>query len=164
MQMDMNLSEVDKAHFRRALLLGLNAEERGNLPIGAVIAIGEHVVGEGMNAIWVPEHRPHRHAEMEALRSVAGERWDRSRRMTLYTTLEPCLMCMGAIMLHHLGRVLFGSLDSYGGCGSAMSHLPRYFEEERRRVEWVGPVLPEECDPLYARSLALIEQRRTSSE
>lgn len=160
--METSLSEIDRAHFRRAIQLGLEAEEKGNLPIGAVIAIGDQIVAEGSSAIWVPEHRPHRHAEMEALASVAQELWDRSRRMTLYTTLEPCLMCMGAIMLHHVGRVLFGSLDAYGGCGSVMSHLPAYFEEQRQSVEWVGPAFPKECDPLYARALALIEQRRRS--
>jgi tRNA(adenine34) deaminase len=158
--MDLTLSEIDKRNFQRALQLGLEAENIGNLPIGAVIAIGGEIVGEGKNTIWEPEIRLDRHAEMEALRSVSSELWDRSRSMTLYTTLEPCLMCMGAIMLHHVGKVIFGSVDEFGGCGCVMSHLPKYFKQERENVHWVGPAWTDQCDPLYARALALIERRR----
>jgi tRNA(adenine34) deaminase len=60
------------------------------------------IIAEGKNAIWFPKFNPNRHAEIEALRNVPEELWKYSRNMTLYTTLEPCLMCTGAILLHHI--------------------------------------------------------------
>ena len=127
-----------------------------------MISLGGKVVAEGKNSIWVPEWDAGRHAEMEALRRVPPELRPRLREMTLYTTLEPCLMCAGAILLHHVGRIVFGSFDSYGGAGSALDHLSPYFEAERVDVQWMGPALPEECDPLFERVLVLVQARRQS--
>jgi tRNA(Arg) A34 adenosine deaminase TadA len=95
---------------------------------------------------------------MEALRSVPERLWSRSREMTLFTTLEPCLMCAGAILLHQIGRLVFGATDPYGGAGVAvqsagvaLERLPSYFREQFTLVEWTGPALPAECDPLCTR-------------
>ena len=120
----MDLSASDVLSFRRAIALAREAEAQGNLPIGAVIAFDGHVVAEGQNAIWHPAFNPNRHAEIEALRSVPQSLWARARGMTLYTTLEPCLMCTGAILLHHVGRVLYGSADPYGGASRVFGHMP----------------------------------------
>jgi tRNA(adenine34) deaminase len=107
----METPASDIPFFERAIELAPEAEEQGNLPIGSVICLDGEIVGEGKNAIWYPTYNQNRHAEVEALRSVPEDLWDHSRRMTLYTTLEPCLMCLGAILLHGIGRVLYGSAD-----------------------------------------------------
>jgi tRNA(Arg) A34 adenosine deaminase TadA len=60
-------------------------------------------------------------------------------------------MCAGAILLHQIGRLVFGALDPYGGFGVAVQSLPPYFREQFTLVEWSGPALPAECDPLHAR-------------
>jgi len=147
----MSASDQDITCLRRAIQLAREAERRGNLPIGALVCLDGEIVAEGMNSIWQPVVDLTRHAEMEALRSVPEHLWSRSREMTLFTTLEPCLMCAAAILLHQVGRLVFGALDPYGGVGVALQSLPPYFREQFTLVEWTGPALPAECDPLYAR-------------
>ena len=131
----MNTSDLDTTFLRRAIQLAREAERRENLPIGAVICLDGKIVAEGKNSIWQPVVDLTRHAEMEALRSVPEHLWSRSREMTLFTTLEPCLMCAGAILLHQIGRLVFGALDPYGGAGVAVQSLPPYFREQFTLVE-----------------------------
>lgn len=142
----------DIAHLRRAVRLALEAEAQGNLPIGAVITLGDRVVAEAGNAVLIPGYHPGRHAEIEALRRVPEGLWPRAGEMTCYTTLEPCLMCAGTLLLHGVGRVVFGALDSEGGGGLMLSHLPDYYAGGAGAPLWVGPLLPEICGPLYERS------------
>jgi tRNA(adenine34) deaminase len=151
----MSLSKFDLSCIRRAIELAREAEDSGNLPVGAVISLAGEIISQGQSAIWSPEMRPHRHAEMEALCSVPHSLWEHAREMTLHTTLEPCLMCMGAILLHGIGRVVYGSTDDYGGATSLAGHLPPYFRERFSETEWIGPAWPEACDPLFERLTAL---------
>lgn len=143
----------------RAIELAKKAEHEGNLPVGAVITYQEEVVAEGRSAIWIPNFDATRHAEMEALRAVPQELWKYSTEMSLYTTLEPCLMCFGAILLHRIGRIVFGSNDDYGGAGPVMASLPNYFQSRIEQTDWVGPSLPDLCDPLHERLIALENAR-----
>lgn len=145
---------------QRAIELALLAEREGNLPVGAVISLEGSVVAEGRNAIWVPRFDATRHAEIEALRAVPEDLWDSAEGMTLYTTLEPCLMCIGSILLYRIGTVVFGSSDPYGGASPVFGHLPTYFRERIESIRWVGPIMPAECDPLNARVMELVESRR----
>ncbi len=149
----------DIAFLRRAIELAREAERRGNLPIGALISLDGQVVGEGMNAMWSPGLSLARHAEMEAMRGVPGSLWLRAHEMTLYTTLEPCLMCAGAILLHQIGRVVYGAADAFGGSGVSLGCLAPYFQEQFSRMEWIGPALAEECDPLQTRTLEILAAR-----
>ena len=162
--MEYTLSDLDLKHFHRAIELALEAEVEGNLPIGVVISYEGRNVAEGKNSWWVPEYNPIRHAEIEALMRVPRDLLEHSREITLYSTLEPCLMCTSAILQHSVGRVLYGTVDVYGGSGVVFGHMPPYFEEELAKVEWLGPALPEECDPLYKRVMELVEDRRKSLE
>jgi tRNA(adenine34) deaminase len=155
----INLTEEARRMFRRAIELAESAEREGNLPIGAVLCIQGEIIAEGRNAIWAPEANQLCHAEMEALRNVPRELWHKSRQMHLYTTLEPCLLCTGALFLHRLGRVVFGSNDPFGGAGPVFKHLPPYFEDQLSKVEWIGPAWPEACDPLYERLLGYLAER-----
>jgi len=156
----MSVSDQDITYLRRAIQLAREAERCGNLPIGALVCLDGEIIGEGMNSIWRPALDLTRHAEMEALRCVPERLWSRSRDMTLFTTLEPCLMCAGAILLHQIGRLVFGAVDPYGGVGVAVESLPPYFQEQFSRVECTGPALPAECDPLYARARELKRARQ----
>ena len=153
---------ADEKFMRRAIELAWLAELEGNLPVGAVITLDGEVVAEGRSAIWVPRFDATRHAEIEALRAVPATLWQSSDEMNLYTTLEPCLMCFGAILLHGIGRVVFGSSDSYGGASSVLACLPPYFQGRLENTQWLGPIMPGECDPLYERLLA-IEEASSSS-
>ena len=151
------ISETDRKFIRRAVEVALKSEQDGNLPIGAVIVMNDEVVAEGYNAVRSPHYHPGRHAEMEALRNVPAELWPESRKFTCYTTLEPCIMCFGSLILHGPGRVVFGARDPKGGAGYLLSHLPEYYDK-KARPEWVGPVMPETCDSLYQRAARMFEQ------
>lgn len=153
----MTISESENIFFERAIQLALKAELAGNLPIGAVISLDGLIIAEGQNAIWHPHFDATRHAEVEALRNVPQHHWGNSREMTLYTTLEPCLMCMGAILLHNIGRVLYGSADYFGGANTVIGQMPTYFEGEISKTEWLGPAYQEKCDPLFER-IKIIER------
>ena len=141
----------DILYLRRAVDLAVAAEQQGNLPIASVITLEDRVIAEAGNALLVPHYHPGRHAEIEALRRVSGDLWPRAREMTCYTTLEPCMMCTGTLLLHGLGRVVFGAQDSEGGGGQMLSHLPAYYAGGAGVPVWVGPLLPEICDAFYER-------------
>ena len=152
------IDEADLTHLRRAIQIALEAEADGNLPVGAVVALGGEVIAEAGNAVLAPAYHPGRHAETEALRLVAPELWPRAREMTVYTTLEPCLMCAGALLLHGVGRVVYGASDTLGGAGPLLAHLPDYYAGGAGVPLWLGPALPEVCDPLFRRVLARFDK------
>lgn len=142
---------ADRRFMERAVALALAAERDGNLPIGALIVLEGEVIGEGRSELLRPQYNPGRHAEIGALRSVDEQLWPRAREMTCYTTLEPCVMCFGTLLLHGVGRVVFGAYDRLGGGGVLLDHLPPYYESAPV-FAWEGPLMPEECDPLYVRA------------
>lgn len=158
--MDLNITQQDVTFMKSAIQQAEQAGRQGNLPIGVVIVLDKTIIARGSNAIWKPVTALTRHAEMEALRSVTPDLWSRSREMSLYTTLEPCLMCAGAILLHQLGRLVYGSDDPWGGVSSCLDSLPEFFKDAFARIQWVGPALSAECDPLYTRAMDLIHQRQ----
>ncbi len=156
--------EHDLSFLREAIRLAEEAERKGNLPIGAVIVLDGQIIARGMNAIWQPTTELTHHAEMEALRSLPPNLRDKCEEMTLFTTLEPCLMCAGAILLHQIGRLVFGAYDPNGGVASCLHSLPPYFKHVFSRIEWIGPALSEECDPLYLRSQEHERRRNQDSD
>jgi tRNA(adenine34) deaminase len=154
----------DGRHIERAIAAALESERRGNLPIGAVIVLDGEVIAEGLNAVAVPHRHPGRHAEMEALARVPDHLWMRAREMTCYTTLEPCVMCFGALLLHGVGRIVFGARDPQGGSSVLLEHLPPYYAGPEWRPVIEGPVAQDECEPLfdraYSRYVTLESERR----
>lgn len=155
--------DKDMEYLRAAIRLAGEAQQAGNLPIGAVITLDGQVVARGKNSIWVPQLNPGRHAEIEALRVVPPQLWARASEMTLYTTLEPCVMCMGTILIHRIGRVVFGSHDSRGGASCVFGHMPPAFEGLSQDVEWVGPALPQECGELNEIIYQLLDRHQNRS-
>ena len=120
-----------------------------------MIALDGKIIAEGKNTIWYPQAKLHRHAEMEALSHLPQDLIEKAPGMTLYTTLEPCLMCMGAILLSRIGRVLYGTSDGFGGADPVIEHLPEFFKQEFDKITWLGPIFEEECDPLFKRIKSL---------
>ena len=115
------------------------------------------VVGEGKSSVIEPVYDPGRHAEIEAIEAVDTELWPRAAEMTCYTTLEPCVMCAGTLLLHGVGRVVFGARDEPGGAGCVLEHLPPYYDEGGV-YEWEGPLMPEACRPLCERAHQMFEE------
>jgi tRNA(adenine34) deaminase len=115
--------DVDFMH--RALELAQRAALDAEVPVGALLVRGDEVIGEGWNRPIMSQD-PTAHAEVVALRAAAQRlRNYRLERTTLYVTLEPCAMCMGAVLNARVSRVVFGAWDpKAGACGSIID-LPR---------------------------------------
>ncbi|HEV7859907.1 MAG TPA: nucleoside deaminase [Pyrinomonadaceae bacterium] len=154
----VNHKKINFKYLQRAIEIALQAEALGNLPIGALIILDEEIIAEAGSSILFPAYHPGRHAEREALQLVPIKLWRRSREMTCYTTLEPCTMCMGTLLLHGIGRVVFGARDTEGGAGGLLQHLPDYYAGGTGVPEWIGPVMPETCDALYQRVRARFDK------
>lgn len=138
---------TDVDFMRLAIALAQRAMLAGEVPVGALIVSGEQVIGEGWNQP-VATHDPTAHAEIIALRAAAQDQHNyRLSSATLYATLEPCAMCIGAAINARVARVVFGAWDpKAGACGSILD-LPR---EPRLgpRVDVFGGVLSDECAAL----------------
>jgi tRNA(adenine34) deaminase len=118
-------SPTDVDFMRRALELARRAAEGHEVPVGALLVLGADVIGEGWNRP-IASHDPTAHAEIVALRDGAQRLGNyRLERTTLYVTLEPCAMCMGAALNARISRIVFGAWDQKAGaCGSVVD-LPR---------------------------------------
>lgn len=132
---------------RHAIRLAQRAEQQGEVPIGAVIVKDERCIAEGWNTP-IASHDPTAHAEIMAMRKagVALENY-RLCDATLYVTLEPCVMCMGAISHARIKRLVFGAFDPKRG---AVCNTPSLADARflNHRVAWSGGVLEEECGAL----------------
>jgi tRNA(adenine34) deaminase len=115
----------DSDFMRQALQLARRAGEEGEVPVGAVLVSGGEVAGEGWNRP-IGLNDPTAHAEIMALRAGAVRLGNyRLSGTTLYVTLEPCAMCLGAVITARVNRVVFGAWDlKAGACGSVLD-LPR---------------------------------------
>lgn len=148
------VGERDIAFMRAALDLARLAQEVGEVPVGAVVVKDGEIVGRGFNAP-ISRHDPSAHAEMQALRDAA-QRLGNYRLVgcELFVTLEPCLMCSGAIMHARIARVVFGARDlKTGACGSVLDA----FAEPRlnHHTTVVGGVLAEECGATLSNFFAM---------
>jgi tRNA(adenine34) deaminase len=118
-----DFSDADERHMQTALQLAKRAATHGDVPIGAVVARGDEVLGEAGNEREL-RGDPTAHAEVLALRQ-ASERlggW-RLLETTIYVTLEPCPMCAGAITLARVPRLLYAAADPKGGAVGSVIDL-----------------------------------------
>lgn len=118
----MNQQVSDITFMKRALSLARSASDSGEVPVGAIITRDGEIIGEGENCP-IAHHDPSAHAEIMALRDAAIKLKNyRLPDTTLYVTLEPCIMCMGAIIHARVQRVVFGAHDpKTGAAGSRYS-------------------------------------------
>ena len=101
----------DEEYMRRALELAKRAEEEGEVPIGALVVFEERILGEGWNRP-IAGLDPTAHAEIQAMRAAATAAKNyRLTGATLYVTLEPCEMCLGAMFHARIARVVYGATD-----------------------------------------------------
>ena len=134
--MNLTLSTaVDERWMRLALEQAKQAESEGEVPVGAVVVIDDKVIGQGRNQS-LGFHDPSAHAEIMAMRQ-AGKTLSNYRLpdSTLYVTLEPCMMCAGAILHARIERVVFGTRDEKtGAVGSIANLLENPLANHRCRV------------------------------
>lgn len=149
---------TDEALMRRALALAERAAGAGEVPVGALIVAGDEVVAEGWNRP-IAARDPTAHAEILALRA-AGEALGAYRLpgTTLYVTLEPCAMCVGALIHARVGRVVFGAADPKTGALGGMFALHEH-PSHNHRLAVTGGVLAEACGE---RLRAFFRERRAA--
>ena len=132
---------------RAALDAARNADAAGEVPVGAVVVAGGGVIATGHN-VSISAADPTGHAEIVALRAAAKELGNhRLSGATLYVTLEPCVMCVGAIAHARLSRVVFGAYDAKAGALGSVEDLSTS-RALNHRFEVNGGVLAEECGEL----------------
>jgi len=134
---------------RAALDLARQAAAADEVPVGAVVVIDGEIVGRGCNQP-IGRHDPTAHAEILALRDAAQQLGNyRLPGSTLYATLEPCVMCTGAIMHARVARVVYGAKDPKTGAAGSVIDL---YGEDRlnHHAEIEGGVLAEECGALLS--------------
>lgn len=148
----------DEDYMQMALALAREAGAAGEVPVGAVVVRDGEVIGRGFNQP-IGRNDPTAHAEVVALRDAGmNEENYRLPGSTLYVTLEPCLMCAGAIMHARVARVVFGARDPKTGVAGSVTDM---FAETRlnHHAEVSGGVLAAECGALLSSFFAARRSR-----
>ncbi|MCQ8119565.1 tRNA adenosine(34) deaminase TadA [Methylomonas rosea] len=140
---------TDEEWLRHAIRLAQRAESQGEVPVGAVLVYNNRCIAEGWNQP-IQNNDPTAHAEIIALRK-AGQILNNYRLIdtTLYVTLEPCVMCMGAIAHARVKRLVFGAYDPKRG---AVCHALQLSDAAflNHSVEWTGGILEADCAELLS--------------
>jgi tRNA(adenine34) deaminase len=135
---------TDDQFMRFALNRAREAWERGEVPVGALVVAGGEIVGEGYN-MPIASHDPTAHAEIVAMRQAAERLGNyRLTGATLYVTIEPCQMCVGAMVHARIGRLVYGAPEPKAG---AIESAMRAHEHPslNHRLDVTGRVLEAEC-------------------
>jgi tRNA(adenine34) deaminase len=152
----------DDDFMRVALALARQAELSGEVPVGAIVVKEGIIIGRGSNAP-ISRHDPSAHAELLALREAAQHMGNyRLVGCELFVTLEPCVMCVGAIFHARIARVVFGASDfKTGACGSVLN----LFAEQRlnHHAEIIAGVLAEECGQVLSNFFATRRAQKQES-
>ncbi len=143
----MTQAELDQQYMRMAIEQAQLAAQSGEVPVGAVLVKDGQVISKAFNKP-IANHDPSAHAEMLALRQAAlAEENYRIPGSTLYVTLEPCVMCSGAMLHARIGRVVYGAPDpKTGAAGSVLDIFASKQINHQTSVE--GGIMSEECGQL----------------
>lgn len=155
----MGVGADDERFLEAALAEARAAEDDGEVPIGAVVALRGRVIGRGRNRVEATQD-PTAHAEIIAIGAASQtlKSW-RLDEATLYVTLEPCHMCAGAIVLARLARLVYGARDPKAGACGSLAMVPQDLRLNHR-VEVVPGVLADECGALLA---SFFKKRRSTA-
>ena len=134
----------DEYCMQQALELAIKAEQEDEVPVGALLVLNNEIIGEGYNQP-ISTNDPTGHAEIIALRAAALHQDNyRLPGATLYVTLEPCVMCAGAIIHARLSRVVFGAYDAKAGAVSSVFNILGA-DRLNHMVDVTGGVMESEC-------------------
>lgn len=159
--MSMDIEQQDIVFMRAALNQAHNAWALGEVPVGAVLVQDGKLLATGFNQP-IGNHDPTAHAEIQALRAASHAVGNyRLPGCTLYVTLEPCAMCVGAMLHARLARVVFGAFEPKTGAAGSVVNL---FEQKQLNHQTLvtGGVLSEECGNLLREFFAERRQRNTN--
>lgn len=140
----------DELWMRQTLQLAQHAELAGEVPIGAIAVLNNEVIGKGWNCP-IANSDPTAHAEIIALRAAAQTLQNyRLVDVVLYVTLEPCAMCVGAMLQARIKRLVFGANDSKAGAVVSVFQLLDS-NQLNHRVSYQGGILASECGSILSR-------------
>ena len=133
----------EKYFMQQALLEAYKAKEMGEVPVGAVLVADNKIIAREYNRT-LENNDPTAHAEIVAIRA-ACETWGNFRLpgCDLYVTLEPCFMCLGAMVQARIRRLVYGARDPKAGAVESIIKFP--FDRTNHRIDVRGGVLEEEC-------------------
>lgn len=139
----MTKAAIDESFMREALFEAKKAAESGEVPVGAVVVLNNEKVSCTHN--WtISLNDPTAHAEILAIREACRIKNNyRIPGCDLYVTLEPCVMCMGAILQARIHRLIFGAFDPKSGAVQSIMTFP--IEKMNHRIKIKGGILSEEC-------------------
>jgi tRNA(adenine34) deaminase len=140
-------SEEDTAWMRVAIDEAGRADAREEVPVGAVLVAGGREIARGHNST-VAEHDPSGHAEIVVLREAGRIAGDHRVGGTLYVTLEPCLMCMGALVQARIERLVFAARDPKAGAAVSLYRIGEDTRLNHRFVVEEGPLAEESAELL----------------
>ena len=141
---------------RAALAQAAEAKRRGEVPVGAIVVLDGTVVGEGFNQP-IGAHDPTAHAEIVAMRAAAKRLGNyRLTGATLYVTIEPCQMCVGAMVHARIARLVYGTPEPKAGAIESAMHAHEH-PALNHRIEVLGGVLEDECRAMIQ---GFFEERR----
>jgi tRNA(adenine34) deaminase len=142
--------ENDVIWMQHAIQLAETAAQHNEVPVGAVLIQDNQIIGEGWNRP-IGLHDPSAHAEVIALRDAATKIKNyRLVNSTLYVTLEPCMMCVGALVHARVQRVVYGASEPRAGAVQSVFQLGSS-EKLNHRIQYAGGVLAEQCGDLLKR-------------
>lgn len=145
--------DADVAWMRAALELARQAQQAGEVPVGAVAVKADTIIGRGWNHP-ISAHDPTAHAEIIAMREAARALGNyRLMDTTLYVTLEPCTMCAGAMVHARIKRLVFGAADPRAGAAGSVFDIVRA-PALNHQLQVTGGVLAEECGALLKQFFA----------
>jgi tRNA(adenine34) deaminase len=150
----------DEQLMRFALNRAREAWQRGEVPVGAIVVVDGEIAGEGYNQP-IATHDPTAHAEIVAMRQASARAENyRLTGATVYVTIEPCQMCVGAMVHARIGRLVYGAPEPKAG---AIESAMRAHEHPalNHRIEVTGRVLEAECREVMQ---AFFEERRAKGE
>ncbi len=140
----MSWADADSNFMRAAIAEAEKARDSGEIPVGAVLTLSGDIIGQGFNRT-VQDCDPSAHAEVVAIRQAAKQAENhRLNGATIYVTLEPCAMCVGAMIQARVRRLVFGAYDPKAGAVGSVLDLSES-KELNHRVEVNGGLLEEEC-------------------
>ncbi|EMT6577602.1 MULTISPECIES: tRNA adenosine(34) deaminase TadA [Providencia] len=145
----MTQIEIDEYWMQQAIELALKAQDLGEIPVGAVLVKDNRLIASGWNRSII-DHNPTAHAEIMALQQ-AGQVLSNYRLLdtTLYVTLEPCIMCAGAMIHSRINRVVYGAKDfKTGACGSYLDIMGQ--AGLNHYVDVTGGVLEDQCSSMLS--------------
>ncbi|MEC5318905.1 tRNA adenosine(34) deaminase TadA [Brenneria populi subsp. brevivirga] len=145
----MSSERDDEYWMRHALTLALRAQDEGEVPVGAVLVLDNQAIGEGWNRP-IGHHDPTAHAEIMALRQAGMVlRNYRLLDTTLYVTLEPCIMCAGAMIHSRIGRLVYGAADEKTGAAGSLMDILRH-PGMNHQITIDSGVLAAECSSMLS--------------